>query len=695
LASRYQTRSSHRQLRSLNDVAYWALFGHGAMSDLSPLSGVKRKLDFGAVRAAFDPSETSVLISPEVGWVQFPLNRPSQIARRGAGQTHSADGPREPLGAVAIGAALTAASEYDRFEKVNPCQARTMETSAIDIPQVVTDKWQEITNLLAELVQVPAALVMRIEPPEISVFVASKSQGNPYQPRERACLNTGLYCETVMRTRQFLLVPDARDDDEWRSNPDIKLGMISYLGLPISWPNGDIFGTICVLDHKRNAYREVHHRLLLLLRDAVEADLRSVFLYETRLVDEKRVKERLEAQVTERTAELAKINDALSLEVAEHKRAAAALRESEQRFRDYTETASDWLWETGPDHRFIRLSEQLATIGVDPALRIGAARWDFATDLEEEPEKWRRHVATLEAHEPFHNFRYGTTRGDGSVLHIAISGKPVFDPEGRFLGYRGTTTDVTAAVRAEHAEKALQQAQAELARVARLTTMGELAASIAHEINQPLTGVLANGNAGLQWLNRDKPDLDEARNALSCIVSDGTRAGEVIRGLRALAKKSGPELVQLDINDAVREVQALTRSELQRHGVTLHTDLSADDRPVFGDRVQLQQVLLNLIMNGIEAMRAVTERPKTLAITSEPVEPSGVLVAVEDTGTGLDPATADRIFDPFFTTKSDGLGMGLSICRSIIDAHGGRLWVSPGVLYGTVFRFTVPGVLSS
>jgi len=627
--------------------------------------------------------------------VQFPLNRPSQIARRGAGQTHSADGPREPLGAVAIGAALTAASEYDRFEKVNPRQARTMETSAIDIPQVVTDKWQEITNLLAELVQVPAALVMRIEPPEISVFVASKSQGNPYQPRERACLNTGLYCETVMRTRQFLLVPDARDDDEWRSNPDIKLGMISYLGLPISWPNGDIFGTICVLDHKRNAYREVHHRLLLLLRDAVEADLRSVFLYETRLVDEKRVKERLEAQVTERTAELAKINDALSLEVAEHKRAAAALRESEQRFRDYTETASDWLWETGPDHRFIRLSEQLATIGVDPALRIGAARWDFATDLEEEPEKWRRHVATLEAHEPFHNFRYGTTRGDGSVLHIAISGKPVFDPEGRFLGYRGTTTDVTAAVRAEHAEKALQQAQAELARVARLTTMGELAASIAHEINQPLTGVLANGNAGLQWLNRDKPDLDEARNALSCIVSDGTRAGEVIRGLRALAKKSGPELVQLDINDAVREVQALTRSELQRHGVTLHTDLSADDRPVFGDRVQLQQVLLNLIMNGIEAMRAVTERPKTLAITSEPVEPSGVLVAVEDTGTGLDPATADRIFDPFFTTKSDGLGMGLSICRSIIDAHGGRLWVSPGVLCGTVFRFTVPGVPSS
>jgi C4-dicarboxylate-specific signal transduction histidine kinase len=412
-----------------------------------------------------------------------------------------------------------------------------METSAIDIPQTVTDKWQEITNLLAELVQAPAALVTRIEPPEISVFVASKSRGNPFQPRQRACLSTELYCETVMRTRQFLLVPDARDDDRWSSNPNIKLGMISYLGFPISWPNGDIFGTICVLDHKRNAYREVYHRLLLQLRDAIEADLRSVFLYETRLADEKRVKERLEAQVTERTAELC--------------------------------------------------------------------------------------------------------------------------------------------------------------RVARLTTMGELAASIAHEINQPLTGVATYGQAALYWLNRDKPDLDQARNALSCIVSAGIRAGDVIRCLRALVKKSEPELAPLDIDNAIREVQALTRSELQRHGVTLHTDLSADHRPVFGDRVQLQQVLLNLIMNGLEAMRAVAERPKTLTITSEPVEPSGVLVAVEDTGTGLDPAAADRIFDPFFTTKSDGLGMGLSICRSIIDAHGGRLWVSPGVLYGTVFRFTVPGVPSS
>jgi signal transduction histidine kinase len=235
-----------------------------------------------------------------------------------------------------------------------------------------------------------------------------------------------------------------------------------------------------------------------------------------------------------------------------------------------------------------------------------------------------------------------------------------------------------------------QQAQAELARVGRLTTLGELVASIAHEVNQPLTGIVTNGDACLRWLNRDEPDLDEARDAVSGMMQDGRRAAQVIENLRAMARKSGPQLATLDIDDAIQEILVLTRSELTQHNVVLATDLSTGDRTVFGDRVQLQQVMLNLIMNGIEAMNGVTDRPKVLTISAERVEPGGVLVAVKDTGPGIDPAIADRIFESLFTTKPNGMGMGLSICRSIIEAHGGDFRASPNTPHGAIFQFTLP-----
>jgi predicted ATPase/signal transduction histidine kinase len=290
----------------------------------------------------------------------------------------------------------------------------------------------------------------------------------------------------------------------------------------------------------------------------------------------------------------------------------------------------------------------------------------------------------------FHH-EYRIVLPDGSVKHVQSVGQPNVTEFGD-LEVVGTVMDVSERRRAE---EELRHAQAELARVARLTTMGELVASISHEINQPLHAVMTNGDACLSWLDRDHPNLVEARAAVSRIVRDAQRAGDVIRGLRALAKKSGLQLAKFDINDAIQEVLTLTRIELQRHGVVLRTEPSANDPSVFGDRVQLQQVLLNVIMNAVESMRAVTNRPKTLTITTEPGEPDGLLVAVEDTGIGLDPGIADRIFDPFFTTKPEGMGMGLSICRSIIDAHGGRISASPGVPYGTVFRFTVPTAPSS
>jgi PAS domain S-box-containing protein len=275
---------------------------------------------------------------------------------------------------------------------------------------------------------------------------------------------------------------------------------------------------------------------------------------------------------------------------------------------------------------------------------------------------------------------------NGSVKYLQIFGQPD-STECSDLEFVGTVMDITERRRAE---EALRNAQAELVRVARLTTMGELLASIAHEINQPLAAVASSGGACLRWLNRDQPDLASARDAASRVVRDAHRAGDVIRSLRSLTQKSGPQLTRLDIRDAIKEVLALTRGELQQHGVVLHTDLTAGEQPVLGDRVQLQQVLLNLIMNGIQAMADVTDDRRELTVSVDRAEPDRVQVAVEDTGPGLDPAIAPRIFEPFFTTKSDGLGMGLSICRSIVEAHGGQLWASPRAPHGTAFHFTIP-----
>jgi C4-dicarboxylate-specific signal transduction histidine kinase len=240
------------------------------------------------------------------------------------------------------------------------------------------------------------------------------------------------------------------------------------------------------------------------------------------------------------------------------------------------------------------------------------------------------------------------------------------------------------------AEEALRDARADLERMARLTTMGELTASIAHDINQPLAAIVTQSEGALRFLNRDEPDLDEVRDALSSIRQDGMRAAEVVRGLRALARKSGPQLTRLDIDDVIGQVPTIARGELLRHNVVLRTELTAGERPVLGDRVQLQQVLLNLTMNGVEAMSGVTERARELSVSTTLAEPSAVIVAVKDTGAGLDPDVAQHVFEPFFTTKSDGLSMGLVICRSIVEAHGGHLSMSPRAPHGADVRFTVP-----
>jgi C4-dicarboxylate-specific signal transduction histidine kinase len=241
----------------------------------------------------------------------------------------------------------------------------------------------------------------------------------------------------------------------------------------------------------------------------------------------------------------------------------------------------------------------------------------------------------------------------------------------------------------QRAEEALQQAQAELAHVNRLMTMGELTASIAHEVNQPLSGVVLNGYACLRWLSGDLPNLDEARQAVQRIVRDGMRASDVITRIRALSKKTVIAKKCLDLNEVVREVAALAHGEAQRKLVELHIELGVDLPPVLGDRVQLQQVLLNLVMNGIDAMNAVGDRPRELIIKTQDSDADQVRVAVQDSGTGLDAQNAERVFNAFYTTKPEGMGMGLSISRSIVHNHGGRLWAVLNNGPGTTFHFTV------
>jgi C4-dicarboxylate-specific signal transduction histidine kinase len=239
-------------------------------------------------------------------------------------------------------------------------------------------------------------------------------------------------------------------------------------------------------------------------------------------------------------------------------------------------------------------------------------------------------------------------------------------------------------------EDAYYEAQAELARVTRMSAMGALAASISHEVNQPLAAVVTNADACMMWLSSDPPNLEEARAAVDCIAQQGTRASEVVRHIRAMFTKTTPERTKVQVNDLIRKVGTLIEGAALRNQVVLETELDADLPPTIGDRVQLQQVIVNLILNGIEAMSDVADRPRRLIVRSHLRNSDEVLVAVQDSGVGIAPKNEKRIFDAFFTTKAQGMGMGLSISHSIIEAHGGRLWGSSNSDYGATLQFTLP-----
>jgi PAS domain S-box-containing protein len=371
-------------------------------------------------------------------------------------------------------------------------------------------------------------------------------------------------------------------------------------------------------------------------------------------------------------------------DISERKQVADKLRASERDLSLIIETIPGLIWCAAPDGELTYLNQRLLDYtgtSHDDWAKLGWANLLHPDDAAPSAHAWARAVATGQPHEGQFRLR----RADGVYRWFQVLGQAACNSEGRVVRWYGLLIDIHDR---KYMEEALRDSQAQLSRAIQKATVGEFAAAIAHEINQPLAAVVANGQACLRWLAAQPSDIAKAREAADRIVRDGKESGEVVRRIRALFKQAALEKIELDLNEVIGEVLRLLTAETAKKRITVETDLDQDLAAVAGDRVQLQQLVFNLLLNGIEAMDPVVDRLKRISIRSKHSSPETVLVEVRDSGIGLkDP---DRVFDAFFTTKENGMGMGLAICRSIVDAHQGRLWAASGEGPGTTFSFTLP-----
>ncbi len=476
----------------------------------------------------------------------------------------------------------------------------------------------------------------------------------------------------------------------------------------------DEFGVLVVGSQRADFPTDIE---MLLLR--VAANQAGIGLQEAHLSSEqRRTAEKLDQRVVRRTRQLIAVNEELRKEIIEHKRADAELRESEQRYRHIFQTAGVSIWEEDFSQVTAAIDD-LKAQGVRNFSQYIAAHPEFIQqaismvkiiDVNDATVKLFEAQSKDELLVSLHKIFLPKTEEVFAGELIAIAeGRTNFESETVLQTLKGDKLAVLFTIafprqpaklnsvlvsimditERKRADEALHKTQAELAHVTRVATLGELTASIAHEVNQPLAAIVTNGNACLRWLAGDSPNLDEARETARRIIRDGNRAGDVIGRIRTLLRKTGTEKELLDMNQAIREVVALAEGEVRRNGVALRTELTGDLPPILGDRVELEQVVLNLIMNAIEAMSAIGDRPRELVVRTQSGEVDQVCVTVQDSGIGLDPQSMGRIFDAFYTTKSQGMGMGLAISRSIVENHGGQLWAVPNEGPGATFQFTL------
>ena len=381
------------------------------------------------------------------------------------------------------------------------------------------------------------------------------------------------------------------------------------------------------------------------------------------------------------------VNYAIYRDITERKQAEERLRESEARFQTMADTAPVMIWMTGTDGLCNYFNKPwLDFTGRSMEQEVGTG-WTEGVYPDDVQGCFDGFLPAFHARKPF-RMEYRLRRADGEYRWVIESGIPRYTPAGDFAGYIGSNIDITDLKRADQERERLRQALADLAHVTRVTTMGELTASLAHEIKQPITAAFTNARTCLRWLDRDQPDLSEASEAASRMIKDVTRASDIISRISLLFKKGGPQQELLDVNEVIQEMTALLHSEAGRYSISIESELDVGLPKIVADRVQLQQVLMNLMLNGIEAMKDLMPAGK-LTISSRR-ENGQLLISVRDTGLGLPPEQADQVFEAFFTTKPQGTGLGLSISRSIVESHGGRLWATGNTDRGATFKFTLP-----